>query len=93
MGPNARTYLDTLAGHLKNLPIAEKEDILKEIESHILSGLEHGQSEDEILKRLGDPKTLATGYTGEYFLKQKTTSPRLFFHKLLFSPLSVFSVR
>jgi uncharacterized membrane protein len=84
MSPKVRSFLEAFEKHLRNLPSTEKADILKEIESHILLGLEHGQTESEILQRLGDPKVLATGYTGEYFLQQKSKSPKLFFKKLLF---------
>ncbi len=83
MGAKAKAFLKELDRYLQELSREERDDILKEIESHIQTGIQHGQSEEEILKRLGSPKSLAKGYLGEYYLQQKSNNPAHFF-KLFF---------
>jgi uncharacterized membrane protein len=83
MGTKAEAFLKEFAKHLQELAHEERDDIIKEIKSHIQTGLQHGQSEEEILKRLGSPKSLAKGYLGEYYLQQKSSNPSHFF-KLFF---------
>jgi uncharacterized membrane protein len=83
MGTKAEAFLKEFAKHLQELSREERDDIIKEIKSHIQTGVQHGQSEEEILKRLGSPKSLAKGYLGEYYLQQKSNSPTHFF-KLFF---------
>lgn len=49
---NKKTYLNTLNKHLKNISDEERADILDEYETHFISGIEDGQTEDMIAKEL-----------------------------------------
>jgi uncharacterized membrane protein len=72
MSPKGKNYLDTFYQHLNKLPEDERRDAVLEIESHIMDGVLNGQSEDEILKKLGDPRRLAKAYRSEYIMQRKT---------------------
>ncbi len=58
-------YLTQVEKHLKPLPVSERVDILREIESGIRELQNEGRSAEEIVQRLGDPKELARAYLGE----------------------------
>jgi uncharacterized membrane protein len=72
MSPKGKNYLDTFYQHLNKLPEDERRDAVLEIESHIMDGVLNGQSEDEILKKLGDSRRLAKAYRSEYIMQRKT---------------------
>jgi uncharacterized membrane protein len=72
MSPKGKNYLDTFFQHLNKLPEDERRDAVLEIESHIMDGVLNGQSEDEILIKLGDPRKLAKAYRSEYIMQRKT---------------------
>ncbi|AVO03437.1 hypothetical protein A9958_13470 (plasmid) [Staphylococcus simulans] len=55
---NKNEFLITLKKTIKKLPRNEKEDILNEYTDHFLSGIENGQSEEDISDELGDPKRI-----------------------------------
>ena len=48
------------------MPNSEKEDIISEYETHFISGKQDGISEEEISKKLGNPKTIAKELTVSY---------------------------
>lgn len=56
---NKSEFLSQLSSSLRNIPNSEKEDIISEYETHFISGKQDGKYEDEISKKLGDPKTIA----------------------------------
>lgn len=72
MSPKVKNYLDTFYQHLNKLPEDERRDAVLEIESHIMDGLLNGQSEDDILKKLGDPRKLAKAYRSEYIMHRQS---------------------
>lgn len=58
-------YLDKIDRHLRPMPAAERADIIKEIQSQMLELQSDGVSDEEITRRLGDPKELARAYLGD----------------------------
>lgn len=62
-------FLKKLSSSLKNMSNSEKKDILSEYETHFISGKHDGQSEDEISKNLGNPKTIAKEINVAYAIK------------------------
>ncbi|MCM3748832.1 DUF1700 domain-containing protein [Paenibacillus pasadenensis] len=75
MSPMVKSYLSKFQTSLKALPEEEMQDAIREIESHIMHGIQDGQPEQIILARLGDPKKLAKAYSSEYISQ---TNPRSF---------------
>lgn len=67
-------YLEKVERRLKPLPISERADIVKEIESEILELHNEGKTEEEIIARLGDPKELAKAYLGDLISKSRSFS-------------------
>lgn len=65
-----KSYIKELTKNLSSLPKEEKEDVLREIEQNITDALYAGENEADILYRLGNPKTLAKAYMGDYYIKQ-----------------------
>lgn len=62
-------YLEKVERHLKPLPISERVDIIKEIQSEISELRHSGKSAQEIIERLGNPKDLAKAYLGDLITK------------------------
>lgn len=59
-------YLKTVEEYLKNMPISERIDVIKELKSSIEElQIKEALRADEILERLGSPKNLAAGYLGD----------------------------
>ena len=56
---NKNEFLEQLSSSLQNMPNSEKKDIISEYETHFISGKQDGISEEEISKKLGNPKTIA----------------------------------
>jgi len=56
---NKSEFLKQLSSSLWNMSNSEKEDIISEYETHFISGKQDGISEEEISKKLGNPKTIA----------------------------------
>lgn len=54
-------YLIRLERNLEAIPRAERQDILREISSHLADGLATGQSAEELVARLGAPEAIAEG--------------------------------
>jgi uncharacterized membrane protein len=69
MSPLARAYLEKLENELRKLPEEERLDAVREIESHIAEALRNGQSESDVLAKLGDPRKLARAYRNEHFMQ------------------------
>lgn len=65
MDSKLELFLKSVEGYLKNMPISERIDVIKELKSSIEElQLKDALSADEILRRLGSPKELAAGYLG-----------------------------
>ncbi|MCQ6560443.1 DUF1700 domain-containing protein [Paenibacillus mendelii] len=73
MSPNGRAYLAKLYELLHQTPEEDRLDAVREIESHIVEGIAHGQREDDILARLGDPRKLARAYRSEYLMEHRSS--------------------
>ncbi|HDR7352428.1 Uncharacterized protein BCZB5J_00848 [Bacillus cereus] len=56
---NKNEFLEQLISSLQNMPNSEKEDIISEYETHFISGKQDGKCEEEIARKLGNPKTIA----------------------------------
>ena len=70
MSTSTEKYLNAIDKHLKPLSALERADIVKEIQSSMLE-MEQELSEQEILKRLGEPKKLAKAYLGDLLTKSR----------------------
>lgn len=53
-----KEYLNLLNKYLKNISEEDKQDILAEYETHFISGVEDGQTEENIAKELGHPRDI-----------------------------------
>jgi uncharacterized membrane protein len=68
-------YLTTIEKYLKNMPVSERIDVIKELKSYIEElQINNALSTDKILERLGSPKDLAAGYLGEKITMGKSSS-------------------
>ncbi|AEW54018.1 Hypothetical protein bcf_04475 [Bacillus cereus F837/76] len=63
---NKSEFLSQLSSSLRNIPNSEKEDIISEYETHFISGKQDGKCEEEIARKLGNPKTIAKELTVSY---------------------------
>ncbi len=59
------SYLEKVSKYLKRIPVSERADIVKEIESGMCELQNNGKTSAEIIERLGDPKNLAKAYLGD----------------------------
>lgn len=75
---DGQIYLQTVDKHLKPLPIAERIDIVKEIQGTILERQQEGQSIEQILTTLVNPKQLAQEYLGNLMLSKPRRSWKYF---------------
>lgn len=71
-------FLDELSKLLRKLPSEEKKEILYDYEEHIRIARELGKTDTDLLKRLGDPKTIAKAIMADYYigLAGETKSPK-----------------
>lgn len=67
-------YLEKIERYLKPLPISERVDIVKEIQSEIFELQSNGKNAKEIMERLGNPKELAKAYLGDLIAKETSFS-------------------
>jgi F-type H+-transporting ATPase subunit beta len=67
----SQRYLDVLRASLASLPEADRNDAVREIESHIVLARADGQPLAAVLARLGDPRALARAYETNYLLEQQ----------------------
>lgn len=67
-------YLEKIERYLKPLPISERVDIVKEIQSEMLELQGNGKNTKEIIERLGSPKELAKAYLGDLITKDNSFS-------------------
>ncbi|HDR6274892.1 MULTISPECIES: DUF1700 domain-containing protein [Bacillus] len=63
---NKSEFLSQLSSSLRKIPNSEKEDIISEYETHFISGKQDGKCEEEIARKLGNPKTIAKELTVSY---------------------------
>lgn len=72
------TYLNRLESALRRLPPEYKEDILREIRTHIMDSAEHSADHagaiDRVLRLLGTPEELAARYNAECQLERASRS-------------------
>ena len=65
MEKQLNSYLEQVEKYLKPLPVSERVDIVQEIKSEMQELQAAGQTPEEILARLGEPKELARAYLGD----------------------------
>lgn len=58
-------YLENVSKCLKRIPVSERTDIIKEIESGMYELQNSGKTPAEIIERLGKPQDLAKAYLGD----------------------------
>lgn len=78
MEKTLNSYLEQIDKYLKPLPVSERVDIVKEMQSEILELEHNGVAPAQIIERLGNPKELAKAYLGESISKNSHFS----WHKL-----------
>ncbi|AUS08034.1 hypothetical protein C1X05_03810 [Laceyella sacchari] len=61
-------FINQLRAQLKDLPAAEREEIISDYEEHFRHAKEKGRTDEEVIKRLGNPKTIAKEFTADYHL-------------------------
>ena len=87
---NKSEFLEQLSSSLRNMPNSEKEDIISEYETHFISGKQDGISEEEISKKLGNPKTIAKELNVSYAISNADNRRSLKnIMKALFSVMSL----
>lgn len=74
MEKTLNNYLEKIERYLKPLPVSERIDIVKEIKSEICELRNEGKTSEEIIDRLGNPKSLAKAYLGDFITKDTTIS-------------------
>src|SRR5260370_705845 len=68
-------YLDRLRKSLPHMPVADREEIVREISVHIRECAQEPNSGiDHILKRLGPPESLASQYGHDFLVKRASRS-------------------
>jgi uncharacterized membrane protein len=88
MDKELELYLITEEKYLKNMPVSERIDVIKELKSCIEElQLNNALNAKEILARLGSPKELAAGYLGD-----KITMGNSFSFKKLWMVFSFYSL-
>ncbi|MCQ6268313.1 DUF1700 domain-containing protein [Fictibacillus sp. WQ 8-8] len=68
-------FLSQLKDQLKELPEADRQDILYDYEEHFRLGLEEGKTEEEIAASLGQPKAIAKEVKAEFRVKEAKSKP------------------
>jgi uncharacterized membrane protein len=62
-------YLAELRHELRRLPEADRDDAVREIESHIAEAEANGEPAAAVLARLGSARTLAGAYVADFYLQ------------------------
>lgn len=79
MDKKLNAYLARVENYLRPLAASERIDIVAEIKSQMLElQTQEGLPPQDILARLGDPKTLAMAYLGDSIVKSRFSLRRLF---------------
>jgi uncharacterized membrane protein len=68
---NKEQFLNQLKRSLAGIPETEKKEILYDYEEHFRSGMENGQTEEEIARSLGNPRVLGKSYRIESLLDKE----------------------
>lgn len=69
MDTRLNEYLEQIEKSLKPLPVSERVDIVQEIKSEMQELQGAGQTSQQIIQRLGDPRELARAYLGDMIAK------------------------
>ncbi len=64
--PQVQKYLSTLKKQLQILPRSERDDVIREFESHVYEQEQIGRIPADILSRLGNPESYARSYLEQY---------------------------
>jgi len=73
----AAPYLARLRDGLKSAPALEREECVREIESHIAEAVASGERLEDVLEKLGPPEKLARAYSLELTLHSRRGNPLL----------------
>ena len=71
-------YLVEVDRYLKYLPVSEKTDILSELKSSFYERLKSGQTDEEIINQMEDPKSFAINFMGDAITKSAKFSWKKF---------------
>ena len=74
MDMTLNSYLKKVEKYLSPLPVSERADIVKEIESEMLELQANGKAAEEIVARLGEPRELAKAYLRDLISQSKSLS-------------------
>lgn len=74
--PVVRNYLEQFRANLPPMDGQERDELVREIESHIAEAIGAGNSVAEVLAKLGPADRLAKAYTVDQMLKSAPSQPR-----------------
>lgn len=92
MDQMAKRYLDELTKQLRPLPELDRQDAVREIESHIAESVGAGNPVATVLARLGEPKVLAKAYLADFHLQGAHGLDRAFQRFAFFATTSLMSL-
>lgn len=64
---NKKQFINVLEKRLAPLPPQERRELISDVESHFLIGIQNGRSEEDIARELGDPNEMARDALGDRF--------------------------
>lgn len=92
MDQMAKRYLDELTKQLRPLPELDRQDAVREIESHVAESVAAGNPVATVLARLGEPKVLAKAYLADFHLQGPTGLGHTFQRFAFFTTTSLMSL-
>ena len=72
---NRDEFIGILRNELSGIPKEEIEDILYDYEEHFEIGIHKGKTEEEIVKELGNPKSIAKSYRASIKITEAEKNP------------------
>jgi uncharacterized membrane protein len=72
---NRKEFMEKLDNALTGIPKAEKKEVMRDYEDHFSIGLEKGRTEEEIVKSLGEPASIAKSIRAEYSITRAKREP------------------
>jgi uncharacterized membrane protein len=88
-------FLNELEKELKDISYSEKEDILDDYKEHFKEAKSRGESEDKIIEKLGDPRSIAKdikAYSVVEKAENNLSAPNVFKVILTFLSLGMFNL-
>lgn len=92
---NKNEFIRELRKQLEKENISDIDEIINDFEEHFEFRMEEGKTEEEIVKKIGNPKDIAIDYTNQSMKKEKTkksiaAAAGLVFLDIFLSPIFIF---